>query len=134
MLTNDQAERPMIKLRSIGTIVLAFMSLSIGAQTPSPTGTGQRGVQPPGTASISGVVAAAGTNAPIAGARVEARRAECNSQGQGGESANATTDSEGRFLLEKLHAGGWCIGAAHPGGQYTPAEYLQRGALGRGVT
>jgi len=119
-----------VRQGSIGAIVLALLviSLSIAAQIP----TGPRGAQPPGTASISGVVVAAGANSPIAGARVEARRADCNSSG--GESASAMTDGEGRFLLEKLHSGAWCIGAAHPSGQYTPAEYLQRGALGRGLT
>jgi hypothetical protein len=117
----------MIRQWSTVAIALAFSSLSIVAQIPNP----QRGAQPPGTASISGVVVAAGTNAPISGARVEARRADCNSLG--GESTSTMTDGEGRFVLDKLHGGGWCIGAAHPSGQYTPTEYLQRGALGRGM-
>jgi hypothetical protein len=119
----------MVRQLSLVAIGLALLiSLSSAAQVSNP----QRTTQTPGTASISGVVVAVGTNAPIAGARVEARRADCNNQG--GESASTTTDSEGRFLLEKLHGGGWCVGAAHPSGQYTPAEYLQRGALGRGMT
>src|SRR5262245_49723910 len=121
----------MLKHHSIASAVLAFLVivLSISAQNQSPQ---QRPQQAPGTASIAGTIMAMGTNAPIAGARVEARRGDCSSSG--GENASTTSDVEGRFLLEKLHAGGWCIGAAYAGGQYTPAEYMQRGALGRGLT
>src|SRR5262245_40060665 len=93
----------------------------------------QRAPEPAGTGSISGTVLVMGTSTPIAGARVEARRANCNSTAAP-ESTNAVTDANGRYVLEKLRAGSWCVGAAHPSGQYTPAEYQQRGPLGRGLT
>src|SRR5262245_45630376 len=119
------------EIRWIACVLLSLLiiSLSTAAQN-SPS---QRSQQPPGTASISGVVVAMGTNAPISGANVEARRTACGNT-NAGESASATTNADGKFVLENLRAGGWCIGAAYPGGQYTPSEYLQRGYLGRGVT
>jgi hypothetical protein len=46
----------------------------------------------------------------------------------------ATTDGNGKFEFQNLRAGGWCIVATVAGGAYTPAEYMQRGALGRGAT
>jgi hypothetical protein len=89
--------------------------------------------QPPAaTASISGIVTAAGTGEPIAGATVEARRAECGANQTEGI-VTAKTGDDGKFTLEKMRAGAWCVGAAHSSGRYTPTEYQQRDYEGRGV-
>jgi hypothetical protein len=101
-------------------------------QTP-----GQRQQQqqlPPGTASLSGTVVAMGSNQPIAGAFVELRRIDCNNFSNPPETVTATTDTNGRFTFRSLRDGGWCIVATYPGGAFTPAEYMQRGTLGRGAT
>ncbi|HEX4998334.1 MAG TPA: carboxypeptidase-like regulatory domain-containing protein [Terriglobia bacterium] len=83
------------------------------------------------TGSISGLITALGTGEPLAGANVEALRAECGSNT--GERASTKTGDDGHYKLEKLRAGVWCVGAAHPSGAYTPVEYHQRNYLGRGL-
>jgi hypothetical protein len=88
---------------------------------------------PPGTASIAGIVVALGTNQPIPAASVEARRMDCNNFANPPEVLTASSGVDGRFLFQNVHAGNWCVVATAAGVQYTPAEYLQRGALGRGV-
>jgi len=90
--------------------------------------------QPPGTGAISGTVVEMGTNVPIPGASVELRRIDCNNFSNPPEAFNVKTDPDGKFNFPNLHAGGWCIVATAVGGKFTPAEYLQRGYKGRGVT
>ena len=101
----------MLKQHLVAAVVPALLgiTLSLAAQNP----VNQRGPQPPGTASISGIVAEMGTNAPISGATVEARRAGCNSSNTPAENAIATTNADGRFtscICEFGDGGG--IGAA----------------------
>lgn len=110
-----------------------------GGQVP-PVPQGTRDAQqprpqlPPGTATLSGSVVAMGSGQPIANASVEMRRIDCNNFSNPPEVVTATTDSSGKFTFQNLRAGGWCIVATVAGGAYTPAEYLQRGILGRGAT
>lgn len=99
-----------------------------------PQGAQQRPQLPPGTASLSGSVVALGSGQAIAGASVEMRRIDCNNFSNPPEVVTTTTDSGGKFTFQNLHAGGWCIVATVAGGAYTPAEYMQRGILGRGAT
>jgi hypothetical protein len=80
------------------------------------------------------MVVVLGSGQPIPAASIELRRADCNSFASPPEVVTATTDGNGKFEFQNLHAGGWCIVATVPGGQYTPAEYMQRGVLGRGAT
>jgi len=94
----------------------------------------QRPQLPPGTASLSGTVVVMGSGQTIPGASIELRRADCNTFANPPEVVTSTTDGNGKFEFKNLHAGGWCIVATVPGGQYTPAEYMQRGVLGRGAT
>src|SRR5262245_41409578 len=118
----------------IAGMMVALLGIAL-AQGPQPP-QGQRQPQqlPPGTASLAGTVVAMGTGQPIPNASVELRRLDCNNFSQPPEVVTATTDSNGRFTFRNLRAGGWCIVATFPGGAYTPAEYMQRGALGRGAT
>jgi hypothetical protein len=88
---------------------------------------------PPGTASISGTVVIMGTSQPIPGASVEIRKTDCNTFANPPEVRSVITGNDGKFLFSNVRSGGWCIVATAPGGRYTPAEYLQRGVLGRGV-
>src|SRR5262245_1352994 len=87
----------------------------------------------PGAASASGCVVAMHSNEPVPNAAVELRRLDCNSFANPPEVLNATTGPDGRFVFRNIHAGGWCVVATTAGGRFTPAEYLQRGVLGRGV-
>ena len=75
-----------------------------------------------------------GSGQPIPGASLELRRTDCNTFANPPEVVTATTDGNGKFEFQNLRAGGWCIVATVAGGAYTPAEYMQRGALGRGAT
>jgi hypothetical protein len=134
----------MLKL-SISTVLtgVALMGIVLLAQNPlqnapQPLGLQLPGAprqpQAPGTGSISGTVVAMGTNSPIPGASVELRRIDCNNFSNPPEVFNVVTGSDGKFSFPNLHAGGWCVVATVVGGKYTPAEYLQRGYKGRGVT
>lgn len=133
----------MNRLLSIGLILLAAMGLAI-AQGPragpqgQPAQTAQpnqvRPQLPPGTASLSGTVVVMGSGQTIPGASIELRRSDCNTFVNPAEVVTTTTDGDGRFNFQNLRAGGWCIVATVPGGAYTPAEYMQRGVLGRGAT
>src|SRR5688572_33206831 len=87
--------------------------------------------QPPGTATVDGIVTILGTNDPIPGAIVEMRKAECGRTG--GESMTATSGPDGRFSFKQVRSGSWCIGAARTGGAFSPAEYRQRGYKSRGI-
>ena len=135
----------MMKRFSIGITALALAGFvwgqgragGAGGQAPQgPQGAPQqpRPQLPPGTASLSGTVVAMGSGQAIANASVELRRIECNNFSNPPEVVSTTTDSSGKFTFQNLHAGGWCIVATVAGGGYTPAEYLQRGILGRGAT
>ena len=144
-----KTEPKMLKA-SISTLVIAvvFMSVALLAQiqqqpggqplAPRPQnqqpGAPQQPQLPPGTGSISGTVLEMGTSIPVAGASVELRRIDCNNFSAPPESFNVTTTQDGKFNFPNLHAGGWCIVATAVGGKFTPAEYLQRGTKGRGVT
>ena len=119
-----------------GIILLAQTPLQtapqpLGLQLP---GTTPQRQQPQGTGSISGTVVEMGSNVPIPNASVELRRIDCNNFANPPEVFNVKTDGEGRFTFPNLRAGGWCIVATIAGGKFTPAEYLQRGYKGRGVT
>src|SRR5262245_14348103 len=118
----------MHKQFSIAVMVLAVLGIAF-AQGPQ-----QRTPLPPGTASLSGSVIVMGSGQPIGGASVELRRIDCNNFSNPPEVVTAKTDSNGKFEFQNLHAGGWCIVATAAGGAYTPAEYMQRGVLGRGAT
>jgi protocatechuate 3,4-dioxygenase beta subunit len=131
---------------SISTVlsVVALMGIVLLAQNPlqnapQPLGTRLPGApqqqqQPQGTSSISGTVVEMGSNVPIPGASVELRRIDCNNFSNPPEVFNVKTGPDGKFNFPNLHAGGWCIVATAVGGKFTPAEYLQRGYKGRGVT
>jgi protocatechuate 3,4-dioxygenase beta subunit len=125
----------------------AFMGVALFAQiqqqapglqnSPRPQNPQQPGAPqqlPPGTGSIAGTVVTMGTNAPIPGAFVELRRIDCNNFSNPPESFNVIAGPDGKFSFPNLHAGGWCIVATAAGGKFTPAEYLQKGYKGRGVT
>jgi hypothetical protein len=128
-------------------LALVGLALSQGRQAgpggqvtlplPQPPGGNQgqpRQQLPPGTASLSGSVVALGSSQAIANANVELRRIDCNNFSSPPEVVSAKTDAAGKFVFQNLRAGGWCIVATIPGGAYTPAEYMQRGILGRGAT
>jgi hypothetical protein len=89
---------------------------------------------PPGTASLSGTVTSLSSSQPIPNANVELRRIDCNNFSNPPEVLTAKTDANGKYAFSNLRPGGWCIVATVAGGQYTPAEYMQRGTLGRGAT
>jgi len=114
---------------SILVLLFVLVSVALPAQQPA-----QQTPVPPGTASLDGTVLAMGTNQPIAGAYVEMRRTDCNNFGASPETVNATSGPDGRFSLQKLHAGNWCLGAVRAGGAYAPVEYQQRSVKGRGVS
>jgi hypothetical protein len=118
----------MHKQFSIAVMILAVLGIAL-AQAPQ-----QRAPLPPGTASLSGSVIVLGSGQPVGGASVELRRIDCNNFSNPPEVVTAKTDTNGKFEFQNLHAGGWCIVATAPGGAYTPAEYMQRGVLGRGAT
>ncbi len=134
----------MRKVLSTGLILLGLGGAMVLAQRRGPAGVrspqGAQGIPPsrpqlpPGTASLSGSVVAMGSGQAIAGASVELRRIDCNNFSNPPEVVTTTTDASGKFSFENLHAGGWCIVATAAGGAYTPAEYMQRGSLGRGAT
>jgi 5-hydroxyisourate hydrolase-like protein (transthyretin family) len=131
----------MVKQFSIAMIMLALVGFALGqVRTGGPAPQGTQGAQPPrpqlppGTASLSGSVVAMGSGQAIPNASVEMRRIDCNNFSNPPEVVTATTDSSGRFTIQNLRAGGWCLVATVPGGAYTPAEYMQRGILGRGAT
>jgi len=116
--------------RQLWILVVLFAVLGIAvAQAPQ-----QRPPLPPGTATLTGSVVVMGSGQGIPAASVELRRADCNTFSNPPEVVTATTDGSGKFEFKDLHAGGWCIVATVAGGAYAPAEYMQRGALGRGVT
>ena len=131
---------------SISTVlsIVVLMGIVLLAQNPlqnAPQPLGQRlpgapqqQQQPQGTGSISGTVVEMGSNNPIPGASVELRRIDCNNFSNPPEVFNVKTGPDGKFNFPNLHAGGWCIVATAVGGKFTPAEYLQRGYKGRGVT
>jgi len=129
-------------LVTIGATVLAAVTLAAaqggraGPQNAPAQSTqgGQRPQLPPGTASLSGTVVVLGSGQTIPGASIELRRADCNTFSNPPEVVTTTTDGNGKFEFQNLHAGGWCIVATVAGGAYTPAEYMQRGVLGRGAT
>ena len=87
--------------------------------------------QPPGTATVDGIVTILGTSDPVPGAVVEMRKIECGRTG--GESLIATSGPDGRFSFKQVRAGNWCIGAAKAGGALSPVEYRQRGYKARGI-
>jgi len=125
--------------------VVGFLAMALayaqrgGTGAPAPQGgpaqpQQARQQQPPGTATLSGTVVVLGSGQPIPGASLELRRTDCNTFANPPEVVTATTDGNGKFEFQNLRAGGWCIVATVAGGAYTPAEYMQRGALGRGAT
>jgi 5-hydroxyisourate hydrolase-like protein (transthyretin family) len=134
----------MMKQFLIAVILLGLVAMALGQGRAGPTGgpvpQGPQGAQqprpqlPPGTASLSGSVVAMGSGQPIPKATVEMRRIDCNNFSNPPEVVTATTDSSGKFTFQNLRAGGWCVVATVAGGAYTPAEYMQRGILGRGAT
>jgi len=133
----------MNRLFTIAGMVLAVLGLAVaqggragqtGQPNPPVQGGPQRPQLPPGTATLSGTVIVMGSGQTIAGASIELRRADCNTFSNPPEVVTATTDGNGKFEFQNLHAGGWCIVATVAGGAYTPAEYMQRGVLGRGAT
>jgi len=124
-------------------VVMAITAMVLLAQNPlqnAPQPLGQQlpgapqRQQPQGTGSISGTVVEMGSNVPIPNASVELRRIDCNNFSTPQEVFNMKTDGDGKFNFPNLRAGGWCIVATAAGGKFTPAEYLQRGSKGRGVT
>jgi len=135
----------MLKLSILSLFsVVAFTGIVLLAQNPqlqnapNPLG-GQlpnapQRQQPQGTGSISGTVVEMGSNTPVPGAMVELRRIDCNNFSNPPEVFNVKAGPDGKFNFPNLRAGGWCIVATAVGGKFTPAEYLQRGYKGRGVT
>jgi hypothetical protein len=123
---------------SIALGLVAFATIVWGQIPPIPGGAQApqqaRPQLPPGTASLAGIVVAMGSGQPIANASVEMRRIDCNNFSNPPEVVTAATDSSGKFTFQNLRPGGWCIVATVAGGAYTPAEYMQRGILGRGAT
>src|SRR5688572_8979162 len=132
----------MSRVFSFGMMVLAVLGLAV-AQAPrggppaplGPVNAPAQGQQlPRGTASLSGTVVVMGSGQPIPAASIEMRRADCNTFATPPEVVTTSTDGNGKFEFSNLRAGGWCIVATFAGGAYTPAEYMQRGILGRGAT
>src|SRR5436853_425295 len=107
------------------TAVFALALFSQGRNAPARLPNPQAQL-PPGTASISGNVVISGSSQPIVGATVEARRADCSSTANPPETATAFTGSDGRFSIQNIHGGGWCVVAAMANGLYAPSEYMQR--------
>jgi hypothetical protein len=128
---------------SIVVTVAVLMGMALAAQNRQPQNPArpqapqQPGPQqpplPPGTGVISGTVTRS-SGEPISGASVELRKIDCNNFATPPETYTVTTGSDGRFAFPNLRAGGWCVVASRVGGQFAPAEYLQRGTKGRGVT
>jgi len=123
----------------VAVIFTVLPVIMISAQNPRPLPTtpppnASQQQLPPGTASVSGIVVATGTNEPVPNASLELRRLDCNNFANPPELLTATSGPDGKFVFKNVRAGGWCIVATMAGGKYTPAEYLQRGVLGRGVT
>ena len=131
-------------LLTIGVMLLVALGLAAAqggraGQPTTPAQPAQGGQQrppqlPPGTASLSGTVVVMGSGQTIPAANIELRRADCNTFSNPAEVVTTTTDGNGKFEFQNLRAGGWCIVATVAGGAYTPAEYMQRGVLGRGAT
>jgi len=129
---------------TIGVMLLVALGLAAAqggraGQPTTPAQPAQGGQQrppqlPPGTASLSGTVVVMGSGQTIPAANIELRRADCNTFSNPAEVVTTTTDGNGKFEFQNLRAGGWCIVATVAGGAYTPAEYMQRGVLGRGAT
>jgi hypothetical protein len=66
---------------------------------------------------LTGHVVEEGTGTPIAGAAVVVERVE----------SVASTDAEGRFTIEGIPAGPWCVGAARPGYDFAELRPPQEG-------
>ena len=76
-------------------------------------------------ASIEGFVLRAGTNEPVSGARITVRKVS------GPEVQNATTDSQGHFIVANLETGSYSVFAQRNG--FASQTYGER-APGRGGT
>src|SRR5688572_384485 len=132
----------MSKFLAVALMVLGAMGLAVAqggragpqGQPPAVQPNQPRPQLPPGTATLTGTVVVMGSGQPIPNASLELRRTECSTFSNPPEVVTATTDGDGRFTFQNLRAGGWCIVATVAGGAYTPAEYMQRGGLGRGAT
>jgi len=87
---------------------------------------------PVGNSSIEGVVLKLGSTDPIPGVDLE-----LTIQVQPGELAippyTAVSGADGRFAFRNVGAATYKLVAARIGGGYTPVEYGQHGALGRGI-
>src|SRR5688572_9737723 len=120
--------------------IVLFLAVPIGAllfaqnPLPPPPRPQQQAPLPPGTASIAGTVVAMGTTQPLARAIVEIRKTDCNTFSNPPEVLSVITAADGKFVFNNIRSGGWCIVATMPGGSHTPAEYQQRGILGRVLT
>jgi hypothetical protein len=100
-----------------------------------------------GTASLDGVVVKAGTNDPIPGADLELTMQTPGPVAPTGPVQpnmlaqystpnpphTATSGADGKFSFRNIAAGNYKLVAARIGGSFTPVEFGQRGALGRGV-
>jgi hypothetical protein len=106
-----------------------------------------QGGPPPGTASLEGVVVKAGTNDPIPGVDLELTMQAAGPLAPTGPVQpnmlaqystpnppyTATSGADGKFSFRNIAAGNYKLVAARIGGSFTPVEFGQRGALGRGV-
>jgi hypothetical protein len=102
---------------------------------------------PAGTASLEGVVVKSGTNDPIPGADLELTMQTAGPLAPAGPVQpnmlaqyatpnppyTAMSGADGKFTFRNIAAGNYKLVAARIGGSFTPVEFGQRGALGRGV-
>ena len=112
--------------------IVLFLVLGQFPPTPAPSRTG-------GSASIEGIVVRLGTSEPISGVDLELTATTAPPAAGPGSTPppqppfTAKSGSDGKFAFRNLPSGTFKLVAARIGGAFVPAEYGQRGILGRGV-
>jgi len=126
-------------MNAIRMVILAVLLQTAPLQPPG---------LPAGTAYLEGVVVKLGTNDPIPGTDLELTLQSTGTLSPTGPVQpnmlaqyatpnppyTATSGADGKFTFRNIAAGNYKLVAARIGGSWTPAEFGQRGTLGRGVT